>query len=82
MEGQKPVKEFKAGGVRAAVWENVVVQNGKEVVIPSVRIDRTYKDGVQFKRTSAFGTRDLARVQLVAAKAFEFLELRERGEAA
>ena len=78
MEGQKPVKRFKAGGVQASIWENVVKRDGREVVLATVRIERRYKDGEQFRSTNGFDVRDLPRVRLVAEKAYEFLELRER----
>ena len=81
MKGDKPVKTFKVGGIRAAIWENTVKRDGEDVVVQSVQIDRTYKDGDDWKRTSKFGVRDLPKVQLVAAKAFEHLALeRENGE--
>ena len=72
-EGKKPIKVFAAGGIRAAIWHNTVNRDGKEIPVFSVQIDRTYKDGEEFKRTSRFATRELPRVELVAAKAFEFL---------
>ena len=75
MEGKKPIKVFKAGGIRAAIWENTVTRNGNQVTVHSVQIDRTYKDGEEFKRTSRFNVADLPKVQLVAGKAFEFLGL-------
>ena len=76
MEKKKPVKVFKAGGIKAAIWENTVDRNGQQVVLHSVQIDRTYKDGEEFKHTNHFPERDLPKVQLVAAKAFEFLSLK------
>ena len=76
MDGKKPIKVFKAGGIRAAIWENTVTRNGNEVTVHSVQIDRTYKDGEEFRRTSRFNVADLPKVRLVAAKAFEFLTLK------
>ena len=74
----KPVKVVRAGGVRAAVWENTVNRDGKEIPVFSVQIDRTYKDGDQFKQTSRFNLQDLPKVALVAGKAYEFLTLKDQ----
>ena len=76
MESNKPVQVFKAGGVRAAIWENTIERDGKSVSVHSIQIDRTYKDGEEWKRTNRFRLNELARVELVARKAFEFLSLK------
>ena len=80
MSGTKPVQVFKAGGIRAAIWENTVEKNGKQIGVFSVQIDRTYKQDEEFKRTSSFNPADLPRVQLVASKAFEWLSLKGDSE--
>lgn len=77
MTGKKPIRVFAAGGVRAAIWENEIEKNGQQLTTHAVQVVRTYKDGDEFKSTSRFGLGDLPRVQLVAAKAFEFLSLRD-----
>ena len=59
MDGNEPVKVLKAGGVRAAVWENTITRNGTPVTVPSMQIDRTYIDGEEFKHTACFDPRDL-----------------------
>ena len=77
MDGKKPIKVFKAGGIRAAIWENTINRNGKQITVHSIQIDRTYKDGDQFKQTNRFDAlRDLPRVQLLAAKAYEWISLK------
>ena len=81
MTGEKPIRVFAAGGIRAAIWANTVEKNGREVSVHSVQIDRTFKQGSDFKRTSRFGLADLPRVQLVAAKAFEFTPARQGDQA-
>ena len=74
----KPVKVVRAGGIRAAVWENSVERNGVQVTVHSIQIDRTYKDGDEFKQTSRFNLQDLPKVALVAGKAYEFLTLKDQ----
>ena len=76
MEGNKPVQVFKAGGVRAAIWENTIEKDGQSIPTYSIQIDRTYKDGDQWKRTSHFRLNDLAKVELVTRKAFESISLK------
>jgi len=76
MTGQRPIKAFRVGGVRAAIWENTVTRNGRETVVHSVQIDRTYKDGEEWKQTNRFDVRDLPKVELAAAKAFDFICLK------
>ena len=59
-----------------AVWENEVeVKNGRKTKVYSVQIDRTYKDGDEFKRTSRFNVNDLPKVQMLAQKAYVFVSM-------
>jgi len=78
LENKKPIKVFKAGGVKSSVWANTIKRDVKDVLVHSVQIDRTYKQGEEFKRTNSFNVQDLPKVQLVAAKAFEFLSLKHQ----
>ena len=41
---KKPQDVIKAGGIRAAIWQNEVTRNGKTELVPSVQIDRTVGD--------------------------------------
>ena len=75
---QRPLKVFKAGGIRAAIWQNTIPDS--EVVTYSVQIDRTYKHEEQFRTTSHFKVPDLPRVELVAREAFAWLSLRREEE--
>jgi len=77
---KKPQDVIKAGGIRAAIWQNEVTRNGKTELVPSVQIDRTYKDSSgAWQRTNKFGVRDLPRLVVVAQKAYERLVL-DNGE--
>lgn len=80
MEKKKPIKVFKVGGVRAAIWENTVQRDGRSIPTYSIQIDRTYKQDDNFKRTSQFNVNDLPKVRLVEEKAYEFLSLKEDGQ--
>ena len=76
----KPIQVFKAGGIRAAVWKNTIERDGQSTPVYSIQIDRTYKDGDEWKRTSRFSLNELPRVELVSRKAFEFLALKGQDE--
>lgn len=79
MVSEKPVKEFKAGSVRASVWENHREKNGQKFNVQSVRIERRFRDQEgNWKSSNSFGTRELPLLQVVVAKAFEHLVLNER----
>ena len=69
-----PIQAFKAGPVRAAVWTRTAKnRDGTEFTTYSVQIDKTYKQGEDYKRTNNFNVQDLPRVSLVANKAFEWI---------
>ena len=76
MENSKnmPEKKFRAGGVTAAVWCNTTKANGVEREFRTVAVERRYKDSNgQWKSSNTFSAHDLAKLQLVAGKAFEYL---------
>lgn len=77
--GNQPVKEFKAGRIRAAIWKNEVEQNGQTVSRFSVKIESRYRDKKtgEWKSTNQYFPEDLPKVTLVSAKAFEYTSLRE-----
>ena len=83
MENKKPSKVIRAGSVSASIWESKASKDGREFPVWSVRIERSYKKGDTWQRTSSYGLADLPKVQLVAAKAFEHLALKgqENGSA-
>jgi hypothetical protein len=77
-QGNRPVKEFRAGGIRASIWSSRVDRNGKAHTRFSVRIEKRSRDeNGTWQTSSTLFPNDLPRVQLVAAKAFEFIGLKE-----
>jgi hypothetical protein len=73
----KPVKEFKVGGVRAAIWANTrQTSDGKTFSTHKVQLERTYKDAQgQFKTTGSLDSEDLPKAILALTKCYEFLSL-------
>ena len=77
-EQNQPVKEFRVGGIRAAIWKREVTQNGRTFTRFSTRIQKQYRDkSGQWRNTNIFLPRDLPDLALVAQKTFEFVRLRE-----
>jgi len=75
----KPVKEFSAGSVRAAIWENERGSNGNAFISHTIRVERRYRDNEgEWQSTNGFHKGDLPNVELVVRKAFEFLSMQER----
>ena len=79
-QGDKPVKEFRAGSVRASIWRDEIPGQGEEPFeVFSVRVEKRYKDGQgNWQSTTRFKRGDLADLELVAFKAREFISLNER----
>jgi len=77
-DNSKPIKDFRAGNIKASVWRNEVDKDGHTVVRHSVRIQKQYrnKDG-DYESTEYYFRDDLPRLILVAQKAFEFISLKE-----
>ena len=79
-QGDKPVREFRAGGVRASIWQDEIAGKDEEAFsVFSVRIEKRYKDATgNWQSTMRFKRGDLADLELVAFKAREFISLNER----
>lgn len=77
-QGNQPIKTFRIKGISASIWRNDVEKDGVTVVRHSVRIQKRFRqDNGEWKNTDYFFPDDLPRVQLVTAKAFEFVSLKE-----
>ncbi len=76
---QRPVKEFRAGPVKVAIWQNEAEQNGQPVIRHSVRIGKRYYDRQQnaWLDSEYFFVNDLPRLRMLVEKAFEFIALKE-----
>ncbi len=70
----QPIKKYKAGSIRATVWENEV-ENGK---YQTVSIERVYQDKEgNWKNTSSFRLNDLPKVGVVVQKIYQELTVSE-----
>lgn len=70
----KPETVFKVGAVRASVFQNNIVHNGKEVTLPKVIIEVRYKNkDNEWKGTNSLSVNDIPKAILALQKAFDFL---------
>ena len=82
METQKPIKVFRAGSVRASIWDNEVrLANGEIADMPKVCVERRYKtDKDEWRSSNYFSVNELAKLQAVIRVAFDYLVLRQAPE--
>jgi hypothetical protein len=76
-----PVKVLRLRGISASIFENTSKSADNETVFHKVSIQRTYKDGDEFKTTTIFGRDDLPVVQLLTLQAWEFILTQESASA-
>jgi len=70
----EPVKKIKVGGIEAAVWENTSKEGNKYY---TTTMERNYKDGEEWKKTTSLRANDLPKAILALQKAFEFSAIKE-----
>ena len=63
--GDKPVKRFRIGLVQAAVWKN----EGTSQPFFNVTLQRSYKDGEEYKNSDSLGAGDLLNAAKVLCRA-------------
>ena len=69
----KPVKAFRLRGISASVFANQAKTDSGVRTFHKVSIQRTYKDGDEFKTTTSFGRDDLPVVCLLMQQAWEYI---------
>lgn len=70
---QKPVQVFRARGISASVFENTATSGGRTVTFHKVSLQRTYKDGDEFKTTTSFSRDDLPVCRHLLDQAWEYI---------
>ena len=68
-----PRARFKAGGIQAAIWDNV---SREGQLFQTITIDRRYKAGEDWKSTKSLRANDLPKAILALEKAYEYLALK------
>ena len=69
----KPVKVFRSRGVSASIFANHAKSDGRDITFHKVSLQRTWKDGDEWKTTSSFSRDDLPVVRLLLDRAWEFI---------
>jgi len=73
----KPEKRFKCGPISASIWSQSKTVNDQMGKFYSINIDKTYRDGDEWKHTNSFAAEDLPKVALVANEAYKHIRLQE-----
>lgn len=78
MNGNKPIRTFKAGAIKASVFENLTLVKGIETKMYNVVVSKIYKDNADnWKSTNSFSVfYELPKVILVLKKAYEFVVMK------
>ena len=70
----KPETVFKIGAVRASVFQNTTIKEGRSIQLPKVVIEVRYKDkSGKWKGTNTLSINDIPKAILALEKAFEYL---------
>jgi len=70
---QKPVKTIRLRGISASVFANHAKSEGRDITFHKVSVQRSYKDGDEWKQTTKFGRDDLPVVNEVLQRAWAFI---------
>ncbi|WP_145448710.1 hypothetical protein [Gimesia panareensis] len=70
-DSNKPVQSFRLRGITASVFENQS-EDGKTTFY-KVTLQRSYKQGEEWKSTNSFGRDDLPIVSLLTKQAWEYI---------
>ena len=74
MPGQKPVAKFQAGQVSAAIWDNEISVNGRQVTVLKATIQRRYKDkDGDWKSSGSFSRNEIPLAIYSLQKCFEYM---------
>ena len=81
MTGQKPLKSFAAGGVRAAIWENEIRVIGGTKTVLKASVERRYKDkDGSWKSTTSFSRNEIPLAIYCLEEAFKAIIEEEKAE--
>jgi hypothetical protein len=69
----KPLKVFRLRGISASVFENHSKNTERATTFHKVSLQRTYKDGDEFKTTTSFGRDELPVCMHLMQQAWAFI---------
>lgn len=74
MAGQQPAAKFQAGQVSAAIWENEITVNGRQVTILKATVQRRYKDkDGEWKSSGSFSRNEIPLAIYCLEKSFQYM---------
>ena len=79
-ENERPIKEFRIGGIKVAIWSKEVEQGGQTSVRHSIRIQKRFKpEGADWRDTDYYFPEELPKVRLLIDRAYEFVSNLKEG---
>lgn len=79
-EKNTPLREYRAGGVRATIWENTHTDGKTQYTIQTTTIERRYKKGDEWKSTNTYKLADIQKLKHVLTQAEAYMLTGEREE--
>jgi hypothetical protein len=77
----KPERVFRAPhGLSASIFRNTVEKDGQQTAWYKVSLQRTYRDGNEFKTTSVLGRDELLAAAHLLTQAYAYIAEAEREE--
>ena len=77
-QNNKPIKKFRINNISAAVFRNEIEKDEQTFTMYSVQIQKQFRrDDGSWQLTNTYFPDDLPKLQLLAAKSFEFVSLQE-----
>ena len=69
----KPVQVYRLRGISVSVFANQTQRDGRESTYHKVSVQRTYKEGEEFKTTASLSRDDLPIASMLMQRAWEFI---------
>lgn len=69
----KPVKVFRFRGISASIFENHAKNDGRDSTFHKVSLQRSYRDGEEWKTSTSFNRDDLPLARLLLEQAWQFI---------
>jgi len=74
----QPIKKFRINNISAAIFQNEIEKDEQTFTRYSVQIQKQFRrDDGSWQLTNTFFPEELPKLQLLAAKSFEFVSLQE-----
>ena len=73
VDKKQPEITFRAGEIKAIIWSNKRKKDEREYEVKSVVLEKSYKDGDEWKKTNSLNENDVQKAILVLKKAHEYI---------